>query len=291
MFIAEMNYVTILGCGFTGRELARSLLDRRIGLTVTTRHPARLKWIADAGGEVLELDLSEAQSLDHLRRAIRPETRVLHSIPSISTPAGATDPTSGLLDALEGRASRIVYLSTTGVYGYAREVDEHTLPAPRTERELLRASAERAIAAASRSHLILRPAAIYGPGRGVQSAMRAGTFQLSGDGGKYVSRIHVEDLAALAEAALFSGLTGAFPVADDEPCTSREIAEFCARLLNLPMPRGVPAEQLAETRRIAPRADRRVDGSAIRRALGVELRYPSYRTGIPASLAAESMGL
>lgn len=259
-------------------------------MTVTTRDPSRLKWVADAGGEVVALDLPNGKSPSRLRRAIDPETRVLHSIPPISTPGGLTDPTPRLLDALDGRASRIVYLSTTGVYGAAREVDEHTLPAPRTEREQARASAERAIAAASPSHLILRPAAIYGPGRGVQAAMRAGTFQPPEDDGKYVSRIHVEDLAALADAALFSSLTGAFPVADDEPCTSREIAEFCSILLNLPIPVGVPAEEPGETRRNTPRADRRVNGSAIRRALGVELRYASYRAGIPASLAAESVG-
>ncbi|MDQ6664621.1 MAG: NAD-dependent epimerase/dehydratase family protein [Acidobacteriota bacterium] len=281
-----MDRVLILGCGFTGCRLARSLLARNIGLTVTTRNPSRLQWIADAGGEVLALDLSNHESAGRLRQAVRSETRVLHSIPPVPTPAGVIDPTPRLLHALhalERRASRIVYLSTTGVYGAAREVDEHTLPAPRTGRETLRVSAEQSVAAAFRSHLILRPAAIYGPGRGVQAAMQAGTFHLPGDGRKYVSRIHVQDLASLAEAALFSEVTGAFPVADDDPCTSREIAEFCARLLNLPMPGGVPAEEVGETRR----ADRRVDGSAIRRALGVELLYPSYRVGIPACLAVD----
>ena len=44
-----------------------------------------------------------------------------------------------------------------------------------------------------------------------------------------------------------------------------------------------PAE-VSETRR----SNRKVDGRAIRRLLGIELRYPSYRTGIPASLAAET---
>ena len=33
------------------------------------------------------------------------------------------------------------------------------------------------------------------------------------------------------------------------------------------------------------RANRRVDGTAIRRALGLSLRYPSYREGIVASLS------
>ena len=91
-----------------------------------------------------------------------------------------------------------------------------------------------------------------------------------------MSRIHVDDLAAHAEAALLSDLEGAYPVADQHPCTTREIAEFCASLLNLPLP--ASATQPRTT------SNRRVDGSAIRHALGITLQYPSYRTGIPASL-------
>jgi nucleoside-diphosphate-sugar epimerase len=89
-----------------------------------------------------------------------------------------------------------------------------------------------------------------------------------------VSRIHVEDLATHVEAALLSDVTGAWPVADEEPCTSREIAEYCARLLNRPLP---------PPRETRIHSNRRVDGSAIRRALGITLQYPSYRVGIPAS--------
>jgi hypothetical protein len=90
----------------------------------------------------------------------------------------------------------------------------------------------------------------------------------------------VDDLATHCEGALFSDLTGAYPVADEEPCTSREIAEFCAQLLKVELPKGHVA-----TPRIF--GDRRVDGSAIRKLLGITLRYPSYRVGIPASLTPD----
>jgi nucleoside-diphosphate-sugar epimerase len=129
------------------------------------------------------------------------------------------------------------------------------------------------------SWLILRPAAIYGPDRGVHVAMREGTHRLWGSGENRVSRIHVDDLAAHAEAGLLSELSGAWPVADDEPCRAREIAQFCADLLGVPMP--PPSELKGEDTR---RADRRVDGRAVRLRLGVELQYPSYRVGIPAAL-------
>ncbi len=91
-------------------------------------------------------------------------------------------------------------------------------------------------------------------------------------------------LAAIAEAALLRDLTGCFPVGDDEPCPSLEISTFAATLLGVDPP--VPSGELpaGDTRG----ANRRVDGRAIRRLLGVELRYPNYREGLRAALAEES---
>jgi nucleoside-diphosphate-sugar epimerase len=117
--------------------------------------------------------------------------------------------------------------------------------------------------------------------------MREGRYRLLGDGNNFVSRIHIDDLAAHAEAALLGDLTGAYPVADEEPCTSHEIAAYCAKLLGIPLPLSVGPERLGETRR----ADRRVDGSAIRRLLALRLMYPNYREGIAACLSEEARAL
>jgi nucleoside-diphosphate-sugar epimerase len=195
----------------------------------------------------------------------------LHSIPVLES----GDPTPTLLALLGKRIERIVYLSTTNVYGATVNVDEHTPAAPATESARLRLAAEHAVQAGPWSSLVLRPAAIYGPDRGVHVKMQRGEFRLPGDGSGYVSRIHVDDLATFVTAALDANVTGVYPIADDEPCTSVEIARFCANLLHVEMP--VPG--LASRR-----TNRRVDGSAIRRALGVELRYPTYREGIRAAV-------
>jgi nucleoside-diphosphate-sugar epimerase len=111
--------------------------------------------------------------------------------------------------------------------------------------------------------------------------MRAGKYRLPGDGSNFISRIHVDDLAAHCVAALDSSLTGAFPVADEAPCPAREIAEYCSHLLGVPMPEFTEILPGDDTRR----ANRRVDGRAIRAALGITLRYPGYRQGIEASLS------
>jgi nucleoside-diphosphate-sugar epimerase len=280
----EPTSVIILGCGFTGSRVAELLLSRGIPTLATTSRAERIGALEARGLRALEVDVNRPKDLDRLRRFTRARSTVLHSVPLVTDAEGRLfDPTPLLLDALGEQPSRVVYLSTTGVYGARKRVDETTPVEPVTKRARLRVEAERTVLRGSWESLILRPAAIYGPGRGVHVAVRAGRHPLVGDGSNYVSRIHVDDLAAHACAALFSDVTGSYPVADDEPCTSKEITAFCARLLGIPMPPSVDASQVSETRR----ADRRVDGTAIRRLLGVKLRFPSFRTGIPACLEVE----
>ncbi len=224
-------------------------------------------------------------SFSPLLPLIRPDTVILHSIPTLRTAAGLLEITPDLIRplAINNPPARIVYLSTTGVYGQNQTVNEFTAPQPQTERELLRVAAETAVQSGPWSSLVLRPAAIYGPHRGIHASMRLGTFRLPENPSNFVSRIHVDDLAALACAALLQDMQGAYPVADDEPCTSLEAAQFCSKLLGVSLPSSALPLHLGETRR----ADRRVDGSAIRKLLGIQLLYPSYKTGFPACLAAE----
>lgn len=271
--------VVILGCGYTGSRVAERFLDRlpdtRPAVWAGSRHVAEMAGLASRGANVFRF---EAEGSDAI--PIPDGALVLHSVPVVEGKEGPRELTPEMIGRFSGTPSRVVYLSTTGVYGAQHDVDETTLPAPRTEREAMRVRAEEAIRSGTWSSLILRPAAIYGPGRGVHVAMQQGRFQLAGDGSNFVSRIHVDDLATHVEAALTSEVTGAYPIGDELPCTSREIAEFCAKLLDLPVPPEAPRDSLHETRR----ADRRVDGRAIRKRLGIALRYPTYREGILASL-------
>lgn len=260
--MTPMPPVLILGCGFTGSRVARRLHEGGVEVTATRRS---------------QIDFTQADALSQLA-AIAPEgCVVLHSVPSL---AGGAD--ARLLTALEGKASRLVYLSTTGVYGGAEEVDETTPAMPRTPREQARVDTEDAVARGPWESLILRPAAIYGPGRGVHISMAEGRYTLMGDGANYISRIHVEDLAGIAHAALFAPLTGAYPVADELPCPSREIAQYCSEQYGWPMPASVTAAEVPVTRR----TNRQVDGRAICESLGVRLSYPTYREGIAQAITA-----
>jgi nucleoside-diphosphate-sugar epimerase len=94
----------------------------------------------------------------------------------------------------------------------------------------------------------------------------------------------VDDLADLVVAGLRSDVTGTFPVADDEPCTSLALAEWTCEFLRIPLLVGEPKASGRED----GKKGRRVDGSACRKKLGLQLRFPSYRQGVPASLAVET---
>ena len=256
--------VLILGCGYTGQRVAARFIARGANVIGTHRE-------------------------SDIRQAVTPGVLVLHSVP----------PPANVLDALGDAPSRVVYLSTTSVYGSARLVDENTPVDPTSQRARLRLAEEQRVAAGPWSSLILRPAAIYGPGRGIHERVLRGEPCEIGD--NFISRIHVDDLAAHVAAGLLSDVTGAYPVADEEPCTSREIVEFCASIL-----KDAPDEQAkacSTTPNYVEQAlacsfnqvpgtrltNRRVDGAAIRKLLGITLQYPSYKIGIPAALTQQPL--
>ena len=263
--------VIILGLGFTGQRLARRLLragaQDRVRVAALVRDCSRFGALAAEGLELLEIGaLPTAQVL--------PKAAALfYSIPPLGPPADIV--MHSWLCALEPR--RIVYISSTGVYGEAAEVDEHTLPAPKDARGIARLTAEQRILEGPWSTLILRAAAIYGPHRGVHTAIREGRLPRSAGSG-VISRIHAEDLAALSAAGLFSDVEGAWPVADDAPCTSAEIAAWYQARFGGPAPDGITEFSVA---------GRRVNGRKIRALLGVELEYPTWQAGLVASLREE----
>jgi nucleoside-diphosphate-sugar epimerase len=239
--------VVILGLGFTTQRLAQRLRAR--GISVYAAKTAE---------------------------DIPPGAILVHSIPPLAEPDNSA--IHALITNIQPR--RILYISSTGVYGSQTNVDESTPASPSDEKGRARLKEEEWLADPAfpgRSSLILRSAAIYGPGRGVHVRLREG--KLPRGAGGVVSRIHVDDLVSILEAGIDSALEGAWPVADDCPAASEEVVAWCANRMGIALP--------ADSAPRFPASGRRVDGRKIRELLGVPLEYPSYRTGIPASLQEE----
>jgi nucleoside-diphosphate-sugar epimerase len=256
----------ILGAGFTAGRVARRLAESGADVVVTNRRRTEI-----SGARALALDLASGAGLGDLAPFLSQETAILHSVPTL---CGTPD----LVEFLRPfRPRRIVYLSTTGVYGAAEQVDQTTAPSPDTDQHKDRIETERVLGEGPWSAMVLRPAGIYGPGRGVHWSARQGRFRPP-SGERMVSRIHVDDLAEHGVRAMLADAFGAFPVADEAPCPSLEVATWTCAYLGIPLVAGEPAE---------PRRGRSVNGSAVRAVLGVTLRYPTYREGVAACLEAE----
>ena len=185
--------VVILGLGFTGARLARRLLQRGVPVSAPVRGIRRFPELAMAGLQLSELNLDYPETMLLPRNAV-----VAILIPPLPEPENAA-----LRETIRRIAPAcVVYVSSTGVYGDQVDVDENTPAEPNDERGRLRLEEERWIASGPWTSLILRSAAIYGPGRGVHVAVRSGNLPRSAGSG-IVSRIHVDDLAAIIEAGIF----------------------------------------------------------------------------------------
>ena len=260
--------LVVLGCGFTGLEAARLALAAGRRVLASSRSPARAAELVALGVEARALPHLDAAAVADL---VPPGAEVLVTFP----PDGETD--ARIAKALS-RARSLVYLSSTAVYGDASgTIDERVAASPTAPRAAPRLAAEEAYRA--QGGLVLRCAAIYGPGRGLQVRLARGEHRLAGDGRAVVSRIHVTDLARLALAALARGPRGAvYNVADATPAPQIEVITWLAARLGVPVPPSVPPETLHETLRHA----RSIDGALARRELGIDLLYPSYRDGFEA---------
>lgn len=270
------------GLGYSARALAARLAA--LGWTVhgTSR---------DGGEGVLRFDRAHPLTPE----AFADVTHVLVAIP----PEEAGDPVLALhgdtLSRLPGLAW-LGYLSTTGVYGDRGGgwVDERSRLRPSGDRGRRRVMAEAGWRELWRRRglpvHVFRVAGIYGPGRSPFAALRAGAAKCIDKPGQVFSRIHVEDLATVLAASIARPRPGAiYNVCDDEPAAPADVIVHAAALLGRTPPAMVPfAEaELSPMARSFWADNKRVANRLIKQELGVALRYPDYRAGLAAILAAE----
>lgn len=263
------NDLVLLGVGQVGRAVVAQAGGSR-KITGTTRDPRKIFQMVESGITPLIMPLPSAEILapDCCR------ADVLVSFP----PDGETD--SVLAPACAG-AHRIIYLSSTGVYGRIEgTIDDTTSTDESDETNALRLEAEKIWR--QTGAVVLRVPGIYGSGAGLAQNLKAGTYRLPGSGDRYTSRIHVEDLAAIV-LAVFAAATlerRCYVIGDQEPCTQLEIVTWLCDELKLPLPGSIPLDQVHRTLR----GNRRVDPSALLTELGITLRYANYREGYRALL-------
>jgi nucleoside-diphosphate-sugar epimerase len=297
--MASTGEVWIVGCGDVGRRLARLLIDRGKAVTGWVRSAASAAQLQAEGIAAQTLDL-DAPETAGLRMPVAMPDWIFWFAPPPDH--GSSDPRiRRFLAALPQPPRRLIYLSTSGVYGdcAGRWIDETAPLNPKSARAQRRVDAEAAVrdyaAATAIEALILRVPGIYGPGRLPAARLREGRPILRAEDAPYTNRIHADDLAAAALIVAERGAAGAaYNISDGQPTSMTDYLLRCAALLGLPPP---PQVDLAEARRsFSPMLMSFLDESKrLRtgqlRALGWTPRYPDLAQGLPASVEAAVPGL
>ena len=292
----------VFGFGYSARAIVSRLAPRLEAAWGTTRDAGKLKEIEALGVVPLLFDGNDQPSLspDLKRQALSGALAGADHVLVCIAPGDAGDPVLGLFrnDLAALKPLSLVYLSTVGVYGdhgggWVDETSECRPVSERSKQRLLAEAGWRLFAEETGVPVaIIRLAGIYGPGRGPFEKVRNGTARRIMKAGQVFNRIHVDDIAAIVEAALARRADGIFNAADDEPAPPENVLAHAAELLGVP----APPELDFETAELTPMArsfygeNKRVRNDKIKRELGIRLSYPTYRDGLKATLRTEAAG-
>lgn len=180
---------------------------------------------------------------------------------------------------------RIFWVSSSSVYGTGAEdqwvtEESEALPQRATAKVLL--EAERCLADLPLT--VLRFSGIYGPGRERMLSIVSGGGPLPGLRSQWSNRIHSDDGAAfiaylMARDSQSEVVEPLYIVTDGEPARLGEVADWLAEQLQCP--------PVAVEQGTAQRGGKRLYNQRLRES-GFVLRYPTYREGYKALLAAKN---
>ena len=281
----------IVGCGDVGMRVVR-LLRARWRVLALTSSPARCAELRAAGVVPLIGDLDEPHTLARLAGLA---DAVLHLAPPPA--AGCVDSrTANLLHAIarKARVRRIVYGSTSGVYGDCggARFDETRATRPATDRARRRVDAEQRLRWYGRAFgarvTLLRIPGIYArdrPGGHPRERLLRGTPVLAREDDVFTNHIHADDLARACVAALHRGLPQrVVHASDDTEMKMGDYFDLAADLEGLPRPRRIgrveAQEAFSPVQRSFMAESRRLMNRRLKRELRLRLRYPTVSEGL-----------
>jgi len=268
-----MQVLLIAGFGDIARRAA-PLLERRFAITRLAR---------SAG-----FDLDARPVLEPLE-----VQALLHCVPPAAI--GERDVrTANLLAALDASGAvprRVVYLSTSGVYGdcHGERVAEDRPAKPMTSRARRRLEAERQLeewcSRRAAALVILRVPGIYAAERLPLERLRARLPALRPEDDVYSSHIHADDLAAIVARSLEDEApAGIYNAADDTEMRMGDWLDLVADHAGLPRPprveRALIGEMLPAEMLSFMQESRRLDNRRLKAVLGVRLRYATVKEGL-----------
>lgn len=272
--------VLVAGCGYVGLPAALALRARGSRVWGLRRTASAFP----GGVEAIRADLGDPARIPELPAV----SRLVYAVSSDErSPEGYeaayVSGLRNLLRALPSPPERLLYVSSTAVYGDAGGawVDETTPEDPEDFRGEILLRGEALAGDAAPVAVRLRLGGIYGPGRSrLVDRVRSGEARCPANGPVWSNRIHREDAAgAVVHLLEHPDPNAVYLGVDDEPSELCEVYRFVAGLLGVPGPRPDP-----ELR--SGRVNKRCSNARLH-ASGYALRFPSFREGYRALIEEE----
>lgn len=277
----------IVGCGYLGRRVARRWVADSFSVAAVTRRPEGARELHQLGVSPIVADVTRPETFPAL-----PAVDTLLYAVGYDRSSGASrravyvDGLRTVLDAANDETGRVLFVSSTGVYGQSdgSVVDEDSTCRPIREGGRVMLAAEELL----RSHplgersIILRLAGIYGPGRIPRMADLAAGRPISADASGHLNLIHVDDAAsAVLAAAARARPPRIYVIADGHPVLRRDFYVRLAELLEVSPPVFAGRnESASEPARGG--GDKRVDNGRMLEELAISLEYPTCQEGLAA---------
>lgn len=276
----------IIGCGDVGMRLLPMLCQRFRVFAVTSQPPTseRFQALRKAGAIPLVADLDQPASL---RRLAGLAQVIVHLAPPQAD--GFTDKRTRRLAAILPEKARLVYISTTGVYGDGggASFDETRPVKAANARAQRRVSAETCLRNWARRRSgylsILRVPGLYAEDRLPLERIRKASPALLAEDDVFSNHIHADDLAYLIFLACFrGGANRVYHAVDDSELKMADYFDLVADHFELPR---VPRLSRAELTQCATpltmsfmSESRRLKNGRIKQELRAKLRFPTVQS-------------
>jgi len=295
--------------GALGRYLVPGLIAAGHEVTATTRTPAKVAQLREAGAEPVVVDGLDREAVIAAVQAASPEVIVhemtaladMRSLRNMDRVFAATNElrtrgTDNLLAAAERAGTRRVIAQS------AERMNERSGGPVKTEEDPLDPrpvpSAARTVAAIRHVEqtvplrapegLVLRYGSFYGPGASepLLDMVRKRQMPVIGGGAGIWSFIETSDAAAATVAAVGQGAPGIYNITDSDPAPVAEWLPYLAKVLGAKPPLRLPVwlGRLlgGEFVVVQMTTARGTSNAKARKVLGWEPRYPSWREGFRA---------
>jgi len=281
------NSILIAGCGDIGRRVAKLWLAKRPDVYGLIRNDKHTDTLQDSGIHTLIADLDDPASLKNLNIH---KALIYYFAPPPNQGVIDTRISSFIAAIQDIVPQRIIYISTSGVYGdcHGAWVTEDEAVKPSADRSRRRLDAEQQLESycnrTAAELVILRVPGIYGCGRLPIARIKQGRSVVK-DHDSFTNRIHEDDLARICVAAGEKNKPATiYNVSDGQPGTMAQYFTETAKALNLPLP---PEISWQEAQRVmSPEMlsylseSRRIDNTKMLKELDIKLLYPDLHAGL-----------